>query len=110
MTKSGSFPERVFRHYDHIVVISKHERGVAAMKDNSLLEQVVSHKQHFFREAAAHYDLAKKETLRLTPNPKFHDALKRDYERMREVYFGAAPDFDTVMNDIRELEKTINAG
>jgi hypothetical protein len=26
------------------------------------------------------------------------------------MYFGAAPDFDTVMNDIRELEKTINAG
>ena len=110
MTKSGSFPERVFRHYDHIVVISKHERGVAAMKDNSLLEQVVSHKRHFFLEAAAHYDLAKKKTLRLTPNPKFHDALKRDYERMREMYFGAAPDFHTVMNDIRELEKTINAG
>jgi hypothetical protein len=29
---------------------------------------------------------------------------------MREMYFGAAPDFDTVMNDIRELETTINAG
>ena len=75
------------------------------MKDHSLLEQVVSHKQHFFREAAAHYDLAKRETLGLTPNPKFHDALKGDYERMREMYFGAVPDFDTVMNDIRELEK-----
>jgi hypothetical protein len=102
--------ERVFRHYDDVLVISRHERGAAAIRDGALLEQVASHKQHFFREAAARYDLAKKATIRLTPNPKFRDALKQDYERMREMYFGEAPDFDTVMNGIRELEKAINEG
>jgi hypothetical protein len=101
---------RVFRHYHDVVVISKHRRGLSAMKDFALLEQVVAHKQHFFREAAAHYELAKKGTLRLGPSPQVGDVLRSDYEKMREMYFGDEPDFDEVMNEIREVEKGINQG
>jgi len=73
-----------------------------------LLEQVVAHKQHFFREAAAHYELAKKGTLRLAPSHQLQGALRKDYEKMREMYFGQEPDFDAVTSDIRELEKAFN--
>jgi hypothetical protein len=100
--------ERIFRHYHDVVVISKHQRGLSALKDFALLEQVVAHKQHFFREAAAHYELAKKGTLRIAPSRQLEDALRRDYEKMREMYFGQEPDFDAVMNDIRELEEAFN--
>jgi len=34
--------------------------------------------------------------------------LRKDYEKMREIYFGSEPNFDEVMNAIRELEKKIN--
>jgi len=100
--------ERIFRHYHDVVVISKHKRGVSALKDLALLEQVVAHKQHFFREAAAHYEIARKGTLRLAPSRQLQDALRRDYEKMREMYFGEEPDFDAVMNEIRELEEAFN--
>ena len=100
--------ERIFRHYHDVVVISKHQRGLSALKDLALLEQVVAHKQHFFREGAAHYELAEKGTLRLAPNRELEGALRRDYEKMREMYFGQEPDFDAVMNDIRELEEAFN--
>ena len=100
--------ERIFRHYHDVVVISKHQRGQSALEDRALLEQVVAHKQHFFREGAAHYELAKKGTLRLAPSRKLEDALRRDYEKMREMYFGQEPDFDAVMNDIRQLEGAFN--
>jgi hypothetical protein len=102
--------ERVFRHYHDVVVISKHKRGISAMKDLLLLEQVAIHKQHFFREAAAHYELAKKGTLRLAPSPQFEESLRQDYEKTREMYFDEVPDFDAVMSDIRNLEKFINEG
>jgi hypothetical protein len=102
--------ERVFRHYHDVVVISKHERGISAMKDLVLLEQVAIHKQHFFREAAAHYELARKGTLRLAPSPQSEESLRKDCEKTREMYFGDVPDFDTVMNDLRELERQINDG
>ena len=101
--------ERVFRHYHDVVVISKHPRGLGALRDLNLLEQVAKHKQHFFREAGARYELAKKGTLRLAPGPRLEEALRRDYEKMREMYFDKEPDFDTVMTDIRELERAFNA-
>jgi hypothetical protein len=100
--------ERIFRHYHDVVVISKHTRGLRALADLALLEQVVAHKQHFFRESAAHYELAKKGTLRLAPSPQLEDALRRDYEKMREMYFGQEPSLDEVMQDIRLLEETFN--
>jgi hypothetical protein len=101
--------ERVFRHYDDLVVISRHARGHSAMtKHAHLLDEVVVHKQHFFREGTAHYELAKKNTLRLAPGKRLEDGLRKDYEKMREMYFGSEPDFDEVMNSIRELEKKIN--
>jgi len=100
--------ERIFRHYHDVVVISKHNRGLLATKDFALLGQVVAHKQHFFREAGAHYELAKKGTLRLAPSTRLEEALRKDHETMREMYFGDEPDFEAVMNDLRELEKAIN--
>jgi nucleotidyltransferase AbiEii toxin of type IV toxin-antitoxin system len=100
--------ERIFRHYHDVVVISKHQRGLSALKNLALLEQVVAHKRHFFREAAAHYELAKRGTLRLAPSRKLEGALRRDYEKMREMYFGQEPDFDRVMSDIHELEEAFN--
>jgi hypothetical protein len=101
--------ERVFRHYDDLVVISRHARGHSAMTEHAyLLDEVVAHKQHFFREGAAHYELAKKATLRLAPGKHLEEDLRKDYEKMKEMYFGNEPDFDEVMNAIRELERKIN--
>ena len=91
-----------------MVVISKHPRGRRALRDLGLLEQVAKHKQNFFLEGGARYELAKKGTLRLAPSPRLEEALRRDYEKMREMYFGKEPDLDTVMNDIRELETSFN--
>ena len=100
--------ERVFRHYHDVVVISKHPRGLRGLADLNLLAQVVEHKQHFFREGGGRYELAKKGTLRLAPGPQLEAALRRDYEKMREMYFGQEPDFNAVMTDIRELARAFN--
>jgi hypothetical protein len=101
--------DRVFRHYDDVAMISRHERGTKAIEKNmDLLEQVAVHKQHFFREGPARYELARKGTLRLCPSEQVRDALRRDYEKMREMYFGEAPDFDEVMETLKELESRIN--
>jgi len=100
--------ERSFRHYHDVVVLAKHQRGIAAMKDLDLLAQVVSHKQHFFREASARYELAKKGTLRLAPDTNLEEELRKDSLKMREMFFGAHPDFDEVIREIRKIETLIN--
>jgi hypothetical protein len=73
-----------------------------------LLDEVVAHKQHFFREGAAHYELARKNKLKLAPSKHLEEGLRKDYDKMKEMYFGSEPDFDAVMDAIRELEKKIN--
>jgi hypothetical protein len=52
--------------------------------------------------------IAKKGSLRFAPSSQIEEALRRDYEKMREMYFGQEPNFDEVMKDIRLLEKTFN--
>jgi hypothetical protein len=62
--------ERVFRHYDDLAVMSRTERGESAITQHlGLLEQVAAHKQHFFREGNAHYELAKKARYVSSPAP-----------------------------------------
>jgi hypothetical protein len=86
--------ERVFRHYHDLVVISEHERGSSALTTHSyLLDEVVAHKQHFFREGAARYELARKNTLKLVPGKDLEEKLRKDYDKMKEMYFGGEPDF-----------------
>lgn len=99
---------RVFRHYDDFMNMSKHARGRAAVKDVDLLRQVATHKSIFFREAGAHYELAVPGTLRLAPTEAQQVEIRKDYEQMKEMYFGKVPDFDEVMTGIRKLEREIN--
>jgi hypothetical protein len=73
------------------------------------LEQVAKHKQPFFGEGGARYDLAKRGTLRLAPSPRLEEAVRRHYEKIVEMYFGEEPDFDNVMTGIRELKRVFNA-
>lgn len=102
---------RVFRHYDDVVMISRHGKGYSALSEHAnLLEEVAEHKRKFYREGPARYDLAKKGTVRLVPSQRLEEELKKDYERMREMYFGDVPDFDEVMAAIRELERRVNEG
>ena len=80
--------ERVFRHYDDLVVISRHARGHSAMtKHAHLLDEVVATKEHFFREGTAHYELAKKDRLRPAICKRLEDGLRKDYEKMKRDVF-----------------------
>ncbi|HEX7423839.1 MAG TPA: nucleotidyl transferase AbiEii/AbiGii toxin family protein [Terriglobales bacterium] len=99
---------RVFRHYDDLVNMWKHDRGRVAVTKLELLSQVTTHKSIFFREAAAHYELAIPGSLRLAPTEGQEAEIRKDYEQTKEMYFGDVPDFDEVMTGIRRLEQDIN--
>ncbi len=106
-----SISERVFRHYHDVVLTAEHERGKSALTKNfHLLDEVVAHKQHFFREAGAHYELAKKGTVRLAPGKTLKEGLRKDYEGMKEMYFGEEPDFDEVMKAVPGAQMRCSLG
>ena len=63
----------------------------------------------FYPRSWAKYPEAVPGTLKLIP-PKYRfGPLAADYEAMKDMLYGEVPDFDTVMDAVRELEKEVNS-
>ncbi|MDE3179763.1 MAG: nucleotidyl transferase AbiEii/AbiGii toxin family protein [Acidobacteriota bacterium] len=102
-------PLRYSRHYYDVYRLTRLPAGIEALKDMDLLQEVVRFKTRFYRCPWARYEDAKPGTLQLLP-PRHHvDELRRDYQAMRGMLFGAVPDFDEIMTGIAALEISINS-
>ncbi len=101
--------DRMSRHYYDTYMLA--QKGVAdkALKSPALLAQVVRNKSLLFRDAKASYDTAILGSLRLVCAAEQLSSLKRDYEKMAEMFMGEYPDFDAIMAGIAALEKRLNA-
>jgi len=103
------FRDRQSRHYYDLAMLAKHDIGTRAFASKDLLVQVAKHKSVFFQSGWASYDTAKPGTLRLLPKPDRIDALRRDYELMRqEMLFGEPPTFEVVVSLLTEMERSVN--
>jgi hypothetical protein len=100
--------ERLSRHYYDLAQLAASEIGVKALTDMSLLERVAIHKKIFFRAAWAKYDEARPGSLRLVPSANKQEALRRDYDSMKEMFFDERPAFDLIISTLQSLEDRIN--
>ncbi len=62
----------------------------------------------FYPETRARYDLAKPGTLRLLPHADHRAALEADYAGMAEMLFGPLPPFDSVLDTLAKIERSVN--
>ena len=104
------FPDRQSRHYYDLYRLYKSSIGKAALADKSLLDSVAKHKQVFFAQAWAHYELAKAGTLHLVPPSARLKELETDYRAMGQMIFGTPPAFSELIGALSELEQHINRG
>ena len=47
--------------------------------------------------------------MRLLPNNAFIEVLRQDCNKMSEMFFGDAPNFDDIMSKVESLERSINS-
>ena len=112
-TPAGGAPLRklgLARHYYDLHRLI--ENGVAeeAVADQGLLEQVVEHRRIFFRYSWMDYATMQRGSIRLVPLPEQIDAWRQDYAAMRaEMFFGAAPEFDVILQTVEEFCRQMNA-
>jgi hypothetical protein len=108
--RSSSKPPdiRMFRHYYDVTMLNKHGITSKALEDISILDKVVMNKKAYFYSAWANYETAKIGTIHLVPNPVFMEILDQDCNKMSEMFFGEAPNFNNVMEEIEAIEKIIN--
>jgi hypothetical protein len=73
-----------------------------------LLHRVVEFKKKFYPRGWAKYEEAKPGSFCLMPPKQSEKELENDYKSMIEMLYGDYPDFDTIMQDIRQLQDEIN--
>jgi hypothetical protein len=102
--------DRQSRHWHDVAVLSDHKIGRASLADRKLLEDVVKHKNVFFRASYTHYEACLSGGLRLIPETPLLQALRSDYEKMIAdgMFDGEPPTFDSIVARLEKLEKQIN--
>jgi predicted nucleotidyltransferase component of viral defense system len=100
--------DRISRHYYDFYQLVNSEIGKKALENIDLLKSVVENKKMFFYRAGANYDDALIGKLHLIPNENRLDALKKDYEKMNQMFFSEPPKFETILQKLSVIEKEIN--
>ncbi|WAC47572.1 nucleotidyl transferase AbiEii/AbiGii toxin family protein [Asticcacaulis sp. SL142] len=100
--------DRMSRHYYDTYMLTQKGVAESALRDPTLLENVVRNKSLLWRDAKASYDTAKIGSLKILPTDDALPVLKKDYAAMSDMFMGAAPEFDAVMRGMADLEKLIN--
>ena len=101
-------PDRFSRHYcDFYELIQK---GVANRAETQLelLVRVAQHKSLYFKSSWARYGEATRGTLRIVPPEQRLNALREDYRKMQEMFFGTPPEFNAMINALRQWESDFN--
>lgn len=101
-------PERFSRHYCDFHEMVRKGAAASAVKNPELLARVAKHKSLFFRSTWARYEEATPGKLRIAPPEHRLKALKEDYARMEQMFFGKTPPFDDIMTVLTNWERQFN--
>jgi hypothetical protein len=101
--------QRVSRHYYDLHALFRSSIGQAAVQDRALAVDCARHARFFFNRPDLDLASAIPGTLAITPTPGMIDPLRRDYEAMASMIFGAVPGFNDVIASVSEIESLVNA-
>ena len=103
-------PDRLSRHWYDMTRLAQHHAGILAISNRALMEDVVRLKKVFFNGRYARYQECLVGKLRLIPDDDDLHGLKGDYGKMLSAGMlnAEAPDFDTLIEQLREIENAAN--
>ncbi len=101
-------PERFSRHYCDFYELIRKGVGASASAKPELLARVAQHKSLFFKMGWARYGEAKRDTLRIAPPEKRVQALREDYGKMQQMFFGEVPEFEKIIAQLQQWEHEFN--
>jgi hypothetical protein len=101
-------PVRYSRHYYDLAMMVSSDVKDEALASMEQLANVVAFKIRFYPSGWSHYETAVPGTLKLIPSEHVLKTLKNDYVGMQNMFFGAYPPFDEMMQTLKDLEDEIN--
>lgn len=102
--------QRVSRHYYDIYRLLRSDVGQRAARDLDLARDCARHARMFFNSSDLDLATAHPGTFALSPLPEMDTQLRRDYTAMAGMIFGEVPEWDTIVETIRQFEEQINEG
>ena len=103
-------PDRLSRHWYDLTRLAQHDTGQSAIDDRGLFEDVIRHKEIFYNASYAKYDECLEGRLLLLPDDDCMPGLKADYGKMASagMMYSETPDFDDIVEQIRDIETKVN--
>lgn len=112
--KIANFPEgkplpaRYARHLYDVYNMGNSWVKERAFKRKELLEKDVVFKQKFYYVKGAHYETATLSSIELLPKEAVLNALKEDYQAMRNMIYGNIPEFKDILMFLERLQEEIH--
>lgn len=112
--KIAHFPEgkklpiRYARHYYDLYRMSLSPIKQSAFDRKELLERDILFKTKFYYSKNASYETASLGEITLKPPERLIPEIRSDYERMKNMIYGAKPDFSVLIKGIEALEQEIH--
>ena len=112
--KIANFPEgkplpaRYARHLYDMYNMGNSWVKERAFKRKELLEKDVVFKQKFYYVKGAHYETATLSSIELLPKEAVLNALKEDYQAMRNMIYGNIPEFEEILEFLEKLQEEVH--
>ena len=112
--KIANFPEgkplpaRYARHLYDVYNMGNSWVKERAFKRKELLEKDVVFKQKFYYVKGAHYETATLSGIELLPKEAVRNALKEDYQAMRNMIYGNIPEFEEILEFLEKLQEEVH--
>ncbi len=98
------------RHYYDVWRLLERGVGDTARVDPALFDQVVAHRQLFFRHTWMNYETMRLGSIQVLPRLEDLEAWRRDYEEMhREMFADTPPPFETILESLAAYLADLNA-
>ena len=103
-----AMPDRFSRHYCDFYELVRRGIATSAVAKPELLARVAEHKSLFFKSSWSRYGEATKGTLRIAPPGSRLKALREDYAKMQQMFFGKPPEFEQIIRLLSQWESEFN--
>ncbi len=102
-------PSRYARHLYDVYCMANSQVKESAFARKELLEKDIAFKQKFYYAKGAHYETATLAEISLVPAEYIMDDVKADYIAMKNMIYGEYPDFDDIIDCLKQLELEVHA-
>ena len=102
--------QRVSRHYYDIYRLLRSDVGQRAARDLNLAKDCARHARMFFNSSDLDLATAHPGTFALSPLLEMDTQLRRDYTAMAGMIFGEVPEWESIVETIRQFEEQVNKG